>query len=75
MTDATVRHKYRQPGLQTVEVTASNQVSNDTDYIVVNVVEEIQSEFGTWLYVGVGGAAAGHQGKEGGRTVAGHSAK
>ena len=55
VTDATVRHKYRQPGLETVEVTASNQVSNETDYIVVNVVEEIHSKFGRWLYIGEGG--------------------
>ena len=48
--DATVRHKYRKPGQETVEVTASNQVSNQTDYVVVNVVEQIQSEFGRWLY-------------------------
>ena len=61
--DATVRHKYRQPGLETVEVTASNQVSNETDYIVVNVVEEIHSKFGRWLYIGederVGGGGKG----------------
>ena len=59
VTDATVRHKYRQPGLETVEVTASNQVSNETDYIVVNVVEEIHSKFGRWLYIGEGERVGG----------------
>ncbi|KAL8570217.1 hypothetical protein ACOMHN_029917 [Nucella lapillus] len=38
-----VRHQYRKPGLQTVEVTARNQVSNTTTFFDVNIVEQIQS--------------------------------
>lgn len=43
-TDGTVRHKYQQPGSETIEVTASNNVSSVTSYAFVEVVEQIQSE-------------------------------